>query len=97
MSVAVPSRYREWVVPGAQQVVACRWEQITPPGPRGHVQRVLPDGCADVIVTGAGVAFLVGPTAEPALPELAAGSTVLGLRFRTAAIEIGRASCRERV
>jgi AraC-like DNA-binding protein len=86
MSVAVTSRYREWVLPGAAEVIACRWEQITGPGAGGHVQRVLPDGCADVIVTGTGSAFLVGPTAQVALPELAPGSRLVGLRFRAEAI-----------
>jgi AraC-like DNA-binding protein len=86
MGIAVTSRYREWVLPGAAEVIACRWEQVTGPGIGGCVQRVLPDGCADVIVTGTGSAFLVGPTADVALPELAPGSRLVGLRLRTEAI-----------
>ncbi len=92
--MSVTSRYREWVLPGAEEVIACRWEQVTEevceqgfgPGAGVYVQRVLPDGCADVIVTDSGSAFFVGPTAEVALPKLAPGSTLVGLRVRTEAI-----------
>lgn len=80
------SRYGEWAVPGVGAVVACRWQQhIDRAGP-GHLQRVLPDGCADVLVTDDARAFVVGPTGHVALPELAPGTSVIGLRVRPAAI-----------
>lgn len=80
------SGYREWAVPGAHAVIACRWQQHTESDGPGHVQRVLPDGCADIVVTGDGRAVVVGPTGQVALPELAPGSTLVGLRMRTEAI-----------
>lgn len=80
------SEYREWSWPGAGGVVACRWEQRVSGEGAGHVQRVLPDGCADVIVIDGRHALVVGPTAEPALPELAPETAVRGLRIRTEAI-----------
>jgi AraC-like DNA-binding protein len=82
----VASEYREWPVAGADRVVVCRWEQRIDGQVRGYVQRVVPDGCADVIVIDDGRAVVVGPTAEASLPELAPNSTVVGLRMRTEAI-----------
>jgi len=78
----VTSRYQEWPVAGADRVIACRWHQHG----AGQVQRVVPDGCADVIIFDGRGAVVVGPTAEVALPELAADTTVVGLRVRTEAI-----------
>ncbi|WP_017537901.1 helix-turn-helix domain-containing protein [Nocardiopsis halophila] len=79
------SAYREFPPAGPVPAAVCAWEQAIAPG-RGYVQRVLPDGCADVVVTAHGQARLVGPTAEPALVRLAPGGTVRGLRLRTAVI-----------
>jgi len=73
--------YREWA--GAEDVVRCWWEQRTS---AGRVQRVVPDACSDILVYADGRAMLVGPTMEVALPWLAPGTHVRGLRFRTAAI-----------
>ena len=78
------SRYREWAVPGTGNVVACRWQQRVDRGGAAHLQRVVPDGCADVLVAERVV--VVGPSGQVALPELAPGTTVLGLRLRPAAI-----------
>lgn len=80
------SSYREWSPDGPPGVVACRWEQrIGPRGP-GHTQRVLPDACADVIVSGDGSAVVVGPTMRVGLPWLPPGAHLRGLRFRTEAV-----------
>lgn len=67
-------------------LIACRWEQRIGPAPGGHPQRVLPDACADLIVTDGGAAHLAGPTADPAVPLLAPRSLIRGLRLRTSAI-----------
>ncbi|MDA2810177.1 helix-turn-helix domain-containing protein [Nocardiopsis sp. RSe5-2] len=80
------SSYREFspagpTLPG----VVCAWEQRIGAG-GGYVQRVLPDACADVVVTAGGRAHLVGPTAQAALARLEPGSTVRGLRLRPSAI-----------
>ncbi|MDA2803994.1 helix-turn-helix domain-containing protein [Nocardiopsis suaedae] len=82
------SSYREFrpagpPVPG----VSCAWEQrIAHEGGGGYVQRVLPDACADVVVTSGGEARLVGPAAQAALARLSPGSAVRGLRLRPSAI-----------
>jgi AraC-like DNA-binding protein len=80
------SHYRESPLPEADFVVECRWEQRVDVSSGGHVQRVLPDGCADVVVIDGDRAHVVGPTSEVALPRLAPGSVVVGLRVRSEAI-----------
>ena len=46
---------------------------------------MLPDACADIVITGDGQAFVAGPAHHVSLPCLAPG-IVHGVRFRTAAI-----------
>jgi AraC-like DNA-binding protein len=80
------SVYEEWPLTGASRVIDCRWEQRVDGEGAGRVQRVLPDGCADVVIVDRLHAHVVGPTAEVALPHLAPGAVVVGLRVRTEAI-----------
>lgn len=80
------SAYREWPAPDAADVALCWWEQRIGTGPEDYVQRVMPDGCSDVIVSAGGAAVVVGPTMAVALPRLAPGSHLRGLRFRTEAL-----------
>jgi AraC-like DNA-binding protein len=57
----------------------CVWTQVA--GPEGHRQRVLPDGCADVVwVEGAGLR-LAGPATAPVVVDIPPGATVHGVRF----------------
>jgi AraC-like DNA-binding protein len=65
-------------------LVECWWEQRA--GAGGHVQRVLPDACADVILASGGEAVVVGPAVSVQLPRLAGGEHLRGLRLRAAAI-----------
>jgi AraC-like DNA-binding protein len=80
------SSYREWPEPDLAQVVRCRWEQQVPSDAEGLEQRVIPDGCADVIVFAGGPAVIVGPTMEVALPRLDPGAHLRGLRLRTESV-----------
>jgi AraC-like DNA-binding protein len=80
------SSYREWPEPDLAQVVQCWWEQRVPSDAEGLVQRVIPDGCSDVIVFAGGPAVIVGPTMEVALPTLDPGTHLRGLRLRTGAV-----------
>ncbi len=80
------SWYREWPAPEAPGVVRCWWEQRIGPGAADYVQRVLPDGCSDVIVTASGAALVAGPTMAAAQPRLAPGTELRGLRIRTGAL-----------
>ena len=74
--------YRERPVP--HPLVECWWEQRA--GADGHEQRVLPDACADLIVSSGGEAVVVGPATSVQVPRLAGGERLRGLRLRTAAI-----------
>jgi AraC-like DNA-binding protein len=75
--------YQEWSPPAAwQSTVACLWEQRV----GAEVDhRVLPDGCADVIV-GFGGAVAVGLADTAVVHRLAAGSSCRGLRLRAEAV-----------
>ncbi len=75
--------YREWAPPAAwRAMVACLWEQQVGED-RDH--RVVPDGCADVIV-GYGGAVAVGTADGAVVHRLTAGSACRGLRLRPEAV-----------
>ncbi|MGI8936600.1 MAG: helix-turn-helix domain-containing protein [Iamia sp.] len=75
--------YREWPPPpGWRSTVACLWEQRVG---TDLDHRVLPDGCADVIV-GFGGAVAVGLADRGVVHRLAAGSSCRGLRLRPEAV-----------
>jgi AraC-like DNA-binding protein len=57
---------------------ACAWEHTTT-GP--HLQRVVPDGCIDVIWSGTELQ-VAGPNTSAFLAEMAPGSLLVGLRLR---------------
>jgi AraC-like DNA-binding protein len=78
--------YRERRPPAGHPFVECWWEQHIDERTEGYVQRVLPDACADLIVTADGRATVVGPATSVQLPRLAGGTRLRGLRLRTSAI-----------
>jgi AraC-like DNA-binding protein len=72
--------YVERPVPyGLATHACCVWTQVA--GPEGHVQRVLPDGCADVVWIEGARLELAGPATEPVMVGIPPGATVLGVRF----------------
>jgi AraC-like DNA-binding protein len=72
--------YVERPVPrGLATHACCVWTQQA--GPDGHVQRVLPDGCADIVWIEDGRLELAGPATQPVLVEIPPGATVYGVRF----------------
>lgn len=76
--------YREWAPPPAwRHVVACLWEQRVG---RGRVQRVLPDGHADLLLYDSGDVKMVGLADAVALPELPPGTALAGVRLRPEAV-----------
>jgi AraC-like DNA-binding protein len=79
-----PDIYREWAPPpGWGHAVACCWEQRVS---LGRVQRVLPDGHADLLIYDSWRVEIVGVYDEVALPVLPAGTSVRGIRLRPAAV-----------
>jgi AraC-like DNA-binding protein len=65
----------------ASPVVACTWEQVTP---HGQQQRVLPDGCIDLIWSGERLT-IAGPDTRARVVALAPGSRVVGARLQPGA------------
>lgn len=75
--------YREYAPPpGLVPYAVCAWTLEIPPGDRSHRQRVLPDGCSDIVWIGAEPPIVVGPMTRSALSTIEAGTTVFGLRLR---------------
>ncbi len=82
---ALPPGYTEWPAPAAlRDAIACLWAQVTGEG-AGRAGLVLPDGCTDLIWEQGRGAFLAGPDTGPVATTMAAGTIVLGARFRPAA------------
>jgi AraC-like DNA-binding protein len=76
--------YREWAPPPEwRHAVACLWEQRVRVE---RVQRVVPDGHADLLVHDTGVVQVVGVQDQVALPVLGAGARIFGVRLRPEAV-----------
>lgn len=81
----LPPGYWEWRPPAAlRPAVACLWAQVTPDG-GGRAGLVLPDACTDLIWERGRGAFVAGPDTGPVLTAMAAGTILVGVRFRPAA------------
>jgi AraC-like DNA-binding protein len=77
----LPPGYLEWPAPVAlRDSVACLWAQVS--GERDRAGLVLPDGCADLIWTQGQGASVAGPDTGPVPTTMAAGTILLGVRFR---------------
>jgi len=82
---APPPGYTEWPAPPAlRDAVACLWAQVTT-SVADRAGLVLPDGCTDLVWEQGRGAFVAGPDTGPALTTMAAGTVVLGVRFRPSA------------
>jgi AraC-like DNA-binding protein len=78
------SRYVELRPPAPLASHACCvWTHAA--GPSGRVQRVLPDGCADIVWMGDRL-VVAGPATGHVLAALPADATTLGIRFGPGAI-----------
>jgi AraC-like DNA-binding protein len=74
------SRYAELrPPPQLASHACCVWTQVA--GPSGHVQRVLPDGCADIVGMAGGELVVAGPATGHVLAEIPPGVTAVGVRF----------------
>jgi AraC-like DNA-binding protein len=79
------SVYAELGVPAELASHACCvWTQTA--GPAGHVQRVLPDGCTDIVWMAGGHLVVAGPATGHVLAEIPAGVTAIGVRFGPGAV-----------
>jgi AraC-like DNA-binding protein len=74
--------YREWLpAPVLRAHVACTWLGRVAADGAPYTDRVLPDGCIDLIWDGRRL-IVAGPDTGPVLLSLAPGSVYAGLRFR---------------
>ena len=82
---ALPPGYTEWPAPAALRVaVACLWAQVTDSNAE-RAGLVLPDGCTDLVWEQGRGAYVAGPDTGPVPTTMAAGTVILGVRFRPAA------------
>jgi AraC-like DNA-binding protein len=76
--------YREWDPPREwRHAVACCWEQRVV---AARLQRVLPDGHADLLIDGLGTVQVVGMHDRVVLPLLPEGTWIRGIRLRPEAV-----------
>jgi len=81
---ALPPGYVEWPAPAAlRDVVACLWAQVADDEDRAGL--VLPDGCTDLIWTQGRGTSVAGPDTGPVRTTMAAGTVIVGARFRPSA------------
>jgi AraC-like DNA-binding protein len=72
--------YAEWRPPGPLASHACCvWSNVA--GRDDHVERVLPDGCADVVWIEGDRIVVAGPATREVLVDIPAGAAALGVRF----------------
>jgi AraC-like DNA-binding protein len=82
---ALPPGYAEWPAPAAlRDTVACLWTRVIGEG-ISRTGLVLPDACTDLIWEQGRGAFVAGPDTGPVSTSLAAGTVIVGVRFRPSA------------
>lgn len=76
------SRYDEWQpAPDLHADIACTWTGRIGASGVPYVDRVLPDGCIDIIWDGSRL-FVAGPDTGPVPMAPPPGTTFVGIRFR---------------
>ncbi|GAA4230762.1 helix-turn-helix transcriptional regulator [Actinomadura meridiana] len=71
-----PTAYREYPAPG----LACSWTAALPPDAEPFTQRVVPDGCVDLIWSADGL-LVAGPDTGPIPAVMRPGDAVAAVRF----------------
>lgn len=78
-------RYLEWAVAeGLSAGVACTWAARASASGEAHVERIIPDGCIDLVWTGGGL-FVAGPDTASVTLAPSPRARFVGLRFRAGA------------
>jgi len=76
------STYREVAPPSSlKEHVLCIWTQTIATSPGSHSHLVLPDACVDIVFINNDAPLIVGPWTESFVANLAAGTTIVGVRF----------------
>jgi AraC-like DNA-binding protein len=76
------SDYREFPPPSPlASYLLCLWTQRIVGSRREFAQRVLPDGCVDIVLINDEAPLAIGPWTEPFVKHLAPGTMIVGARF----------------
>lgn len=76
------SDYREYPAPAPLAGhLLCLWTQAIGGSGDGVAQRVMPDGCIDIVLINDHAPIVVGPWTEPFIARLAPGSMIVGARW----------------
>jgi AraC-like DNA-binding protein len=76
------STYREFTPASSlKEYVLCIWTQTIAAARGGHSHLVLPDACVDIVFINNDAPVIVGPWTEPFVTNLAAGTSIVGVRF----------------
>lgn len=95
MTQAPRSAYREVPPsPALADHVLCVWSQVIGTGSAPYRQRVLPDGCVDLVWIGE-AAVVAGPATRATRVALMPGSVVIGVRLQRVLALAGRSHGRE--
>jgi AraC-like DNA-binding protein len=86
--MATPTSFYREQAPAAwlADYVLCVWTQVIGAGATPYRQRVLPDGCADLVWIGASAAVIAGPATRPVDVPLGPDTVVTGIRLRPGAL-----------
>jgi hypothetical protein len=77
------SDYREFPAPlPLTEYLVCLWTQTIASSSSQFAQRVLPDGCVDIVNINDETPMVIGPWTEPFVARLAPGTTITGARCR---------------
>ncbi|MGA9920577.1 MAG: helix-turn-helix domain-containing protein [Candidatus Dormiibacterota bacterium] len=81
--LTITGSYREWSAhPDLREIVQCLWTKAVGDQPAPPYDRVLPDGCMDIIWDGMSV-VVAGPDTGPVSLADRPGVVYAGVRFRT--------------
>jgi AraC-like DNA-binding protein len=76
------SDYREFEPPPAlKRYLVCLWTQSVSQLQGAYLDRVLPDGCLDIVFVNDDPPTVVGPWTRSFVAQLAPGTNILGIRF----------------
>jgi len=76
------STYREFAPPSPlKEHVLCIWTQTIATSRGSYSHLVLPDACVDIVFINNDAPVIVGPWTEAFVANLAAGSSIVGVRF----------------
>lgn len=81
-TAAAASDYREYAPPPSlADHLVCFWTQSITGDDGGFAQRVLPDGCIDIVFINNQPPLVIGPWVKPFVAELPVATTIIGARW----------------